>query len=210
MQSNGANERAKKYARSGFDRIATRYETTVAGRHSAKMKKAALACLEAPIRGAVLDVGCGPGLLLATLATSYPDLRLAGLDIAPEMIRVATERLGARAEIKLGDAESLPWEDASFDYVFCIDSFHHYPNARRALSEFHRVLRPNGRVVLADPTAPSPIRSVMNSFVRFLRVGDVRMYNEREITSLFNSCRFQSIDWQAAGSWGFVTSARAV
>src|SRR5499426_387897 len=127
------SERAKKLARHIFNHQAARYEETLAGRHSDRMKKAALACVEGPLRGALLDVGCGPGLLLAKLAAKYPELRLAGLDIAPEMIRVATERLGVRAEIKLGDAESLPWEDASFDYVFCVDSFHHYPHPKRAL-----------------------------------------------------------------------------
>lgn len=193
-----------------FNRHATRYEATFAGWHSARMKKAALACLEGPLRGAPLDVGCGPGLLLATLAVNYPELRLAGLDIAPEMIRVATERLRVRAEIKLGDAESLPWADASFDYVFCVDSFHHYPNPKRALSEFHGVLKPNGQVVIADPTAPLPVRGVLNSIVRLLRMGDMCMYHKRDLTNLFNFCRFQSIDWRPEGSWGFVASARAL
>jgi ubiquinone/menaquinone biosynthesis C-methylase UbiE len=204
------SERAKGLARGMFNRYAARYEATFAGKHSARMKKAALACLEGPLRGALLDVGCGPGLLLATLAVNYPESRLAGLDIAPEMIRVATERLGVRAEIKLGDAESLPWEDASFDYVFCVDSFHHYPNPKSALSEFHRVLKPNGQVVLADPTAPLPVRGVLKSIVRLLRMGDMRMYNKRDLTDLFDSCRFQSIDWRTEGSWGFVASARAL
>jgi len=202
-------ERAKRLARGMFDRHAARYEATFAGRHSARMKKAALACIDTPLRGTVLDVGCGPGVLLATLAVNYPELRLAGLDIAPEMIRVATERLGARAEIKLGDAESLPWEDATFDYVFCVDSFHHYPNPKRALSEFHRVLTRKGLVVLADPTVPSPVRDVLNSLVRFLHMGDMRIYDKRDLTNLFDSCGFQSIDWRPEGSWGFVASARS-
>jgi len=76
-------ERAKGFARGLFNRHAARYEATFAGRHSARMKKAALGCLEAPLSGAVLDVGCGPGLLLATLAVNYPEVRLAGIDIAP-------------------------------------------------------------------------------------------------------------------------------
>jgi ubiquinone/menaquinone biosynthesis C-methylase UbiE len=102
------SERAKRLAREMFNRQAEGYETTLAGRHSARMKKAALACLEGSLRGALLDVGCGPGLLLSSLAANHPGLRLVGLDIAPEMVRIATERLGARAEIELGDAESLP------------------------------------------------------------------------------------------------------
>jgi ubiquinone/menaquinone biosynthesis C-methylase UbiE len=200
------SERAKEFARDLFDRQAVRFETTFAGRHSAKMKKAALACVK-PRRGALLDVGCGPGLLLAMLADS-PELKLAGLDIAPEMVRIATERLHTRAEIKLGDAESLAWEDASFDYIFCVNSFHHYPNPKRVLSEFHRVLKPDGRLVIADLTAPLPIRGLMNSVVQFLRWGDVRLHDKRGITILFDSCQFQLIDWRTCGLWGFVASAR--
>jgi ubiquinone/menaquinone biosynthesis C-methylase UbiE len=124
------------------------------------------------------------------------------------MFRVATERLGVRAEIKLGDAELLPRDDASFNYVFCVDSFHHYPNPEKVLREFHRVLKPDGQVVLADPTTPLPIRGALNSLIRLLRMGDVQMYDKRKLASLFDSCSFQSIDWRSAGSWGFVASAR--
>src|SRR5262245_32278207 len=203
-------ERAKEHAKRMFNRYADRYEATIAGRHSDRMKKAALACLEQPIHGALLDVGCGPGLLLATLPANYPELSLAGLDIAPEMIRVATERLQGRADIRLGDAESLPWAEDSFDYVFCVDSFHHYPNPQRALREFRRVLKPNGRVILADPTAPLPIRRLLNRVVRFVRHGDARMYDKREMTNLFGASGFEPITSCDVGSWGFVASARAL
>jgi SAM-dependent methyltransferase len=132
------------------------------------------------------------------LAVNYPELRLAGLDIAPEMIRVATERLGVRAEIKLGDAEWLPWEDASFDYVFCVDSFHHYPNPKRALSEFHRVLKPNRQVVLADRTAPLPVRGVLNSIVRLLPI-----FSERFAALLGSPPAAYVARWRMhlAGTW---------
>ena len=203
-------ERAKEHARKMFNRYADRYEETLAGRHSGRMKNAALACLEQPLRGAVLDVGCGPGLLLATLAAKYPDLILAGLDIAPEMIRVATQRLCGRADIRLGDAESLPWAGPSFDYIFCVDSFHHYPNPQRALNEFRKVLKPNGRVILADPTAPLPIRRLLNRVVRFVRHGDSRMYDKSEMTHLFGASGFEPITSCDVGSWGFVASARAL
>lgn len=203
-------QRAKQHSRDAFNRKAARYEATLAGWHSGKMKKAALACLEPPVRGALLDVGCGPGLLLATLAENYPELRLAGLDIAPEMIRVAQERLGSRADLRIGDSESLPWEDCVFDYVFSVDSFHHYPNPLRALAEFHRVLKGGGRLVVADPTAPSPIRQIVNPLNRWLRNGDVKMYDRREMSGMLDTCRFQITDWRTVGGWGFVASARAL
>lgn len=204
-----AAERAKEHSRKMFNRIASRYEWTMAGRHSDKMKKAALASLDQDVRGSLLDVGCGPGLLLATLAAHYPQLHLAGLDIAPEMIKVAKERLGAGADIRLGDSECLPWPDASFDYIFCVDSFHHYPNGVKVLHEFRRVMTPVGRLLLADPTAPLPIRTILNSLIRLLRMGDVQMYDRRKMTPLLRTCGFRSIRWQEAGSWGFVVSAFA-
>jgi len=204
-----AAERAKELSRKMFDRIASRYESTLAGRHSDKMKKAALARLDQDVRGSPLDVGCGPGLLLAILARQHPELHLAGLDIAPEMVRVAKARMGDRADIRLGDAEYLPWPDASFNYLFCVDSFHHYPNPQKALDEFRRVLRQDGRLLLADPTVPAPLRQLLNSIIRLLPMGDMQMYDRRKMTTLLEACRFRSIQWQESGLWGFVASAVA-
>ncbi len=202
-----AGERAKEHSRKMFNRMASEYETTFAGWHSDNMKKAALRCLDHDVRGSVLDVGCGPGLLLSTLARQYPHLNLAGIDIAPEMIKIAKERLGAAADIRLGDSESLPWPDGSFNYIFCIDSFHHYPDGRKVLREFRRVLTPDGRLLLADPTAPVLLRTILNLLIRLMRMGDVQMYDRPKITVLFDTCGFRSIRWQEAGSWGFVAFA---
>ena len=202
-----ADERAKKHSRKMFNRIASSYESTMAGRHSDGLKKAAIRRMGHDVRGSVLDVGCGPGLLLSTLADQYPQLRLAGLDIAPEMIKVAQGRLGDRADIRLGESESLPWPDASFNYIFCIDSFHHYPNGKKVLREFRRVLTQDGRLLLADPTAPLPLRAILNSLIRLMRMGDVQMYDQRTITALLESSGFGRVQWQKSGSWGFVASA---
>ena len=204
-----SDERAKKHSRKMFTRIASQYESTMAGRHSERMKMAALRCVDHDVRGSALDVGCGPGLLLSTLAARYPQLHLAGLDIAPEMIKVAQGRLGDRADIRLGESESLPWRDASFNYIFCVDSFHHYPNGKKVLREFRRVLTPTGRLLLADPTAPFLLRAILNSLIGLMRMGDVQMYDRRKITTLLQTCGFTSIQWQESGSWGFVASALA-
>lgn len=203
------DERAKRHSRTMFNGIALRYESTMAGRHSDRMKKVALRCLGHNVHGSVLDVGCGPGLLLGTLAVQYPQLLLAGLDIAPEMVKVALGRLGDRADIRLGDSESLPWPDASFNYIFCIDSFHHYPNGKKVIHEFRRVLTRDGSLFLADHTAPFLLRVILNSLIGLMRMGDVQMYDRRKLPSLLQTSGFTSIQWQASGSWGFVASAVA-
>jgi ubiquinone/menaquinone biosynthesis C-methylase UbiE len=106
------------------------------------MKEVALRHVARPTRGSLLDVGCGPGLLLEVLAGQPGEMNLAGLDIAPEMIRIARERLGARADLRVGDAETLPWQDGRFDYVLCVDSFHHYPNPERVLAQMLSAAEP--------------------------------------------------------------------
>src|SRR2546427_543088 len=76
-----------------------------------------LARLGARPAGAVLDVGCGTGALLAALAQSEPPLgvRLAGLDPSPEMLAVARSKLAPAVELHVGWAEEIPYGDATFD-----------------------------------------------------------------------------------------------
>lgn len=203
------DEKAKERSRATFDRLAANYEHTLAGWHSRRMKDAALQCFRHPGRGSVLDVGCGPGLLLRALAERDPEMSLAGLDISPEMIRVAKEVLEARADLRVGDAEALPWDDDWFDYLFCVDSFHHYPHPERALSEMQRVLKRGGHLILADPTAPPVIRQLANAVNPLLHGGDVRMYSDREMMRMLNAQGFEQARWSDVGPWGFIVTALA-
>ncbi len=73
-------------------------------------------------------------------------------DISPGMVATLgrnAKRLGLEVRTARADAESLPFADASFDLVLGHAVLHHLPNLRRAFAEFHRVLRPGGRIVFA-------------------------------------------------------------
>lgn len=104
----------------------------------------------------VLDVGTGPGYLaLAASKLVGPDGVAIGLDASPEMIgraRMRAERAHAKVEYRVAAAESLPFEDASFDVVVSRLVFHHLPGdvKHQALSEMARVLRPGGRLLIVD------------------------------------------------------------
>ncbi len=103
----------------------------------------------------LLDVGCGTGTLLSCLAADPHAELLVGLDYAPEMARRAARKFAHNGQsrklrVVCGDAERLPFPDASFDALTCCNSFHHYPNQGRAIAEFARVLRPGGLCVLVD------------------------------------------------------------
>ena len=99
----------------------------------------------------LLDVGCGSGDFLAEHASHVG--RVAGLDLSEPKVGIAQRRLADRiaagtAEIVKGDAGALPWEDGRFTAVTSMDAFPFFPDPERALSEMHRVLRPDGRAVM--------------------------------------------------------------
>jgi malonyl-CoA O-methyltransferase len=112
-------------------------------------ERAAAAALQAvPFPRSVLDVGCGPGALLAALEAARPGAAVAGVDLAPGMVREAAGRV-PRARLAVGDAEALPFAGASFDLVLSTSTFQWLPRLDAALAEIRRVLSPGGTFVLA-------------------------------------------------------------
>jgi len=105
---------------------------------------------------AVLDVGCGTGTLLRTVAEHAPTVgRLCGLDPSTEMVahaRHLADGRGVAIEFEQGFADALPYPDQSFDVVFCTFVIHHLPPSTKdaAFREMRRVLRTDGRLVIAD------------------------------------------------------------
>jgi ubiquinone/menaquinone biosynthesis C-methylase UbiE len=100
--------------------------------------------------GEVLEVGVGTGRNLPF----YPrDTRLTGVDLSPAMLEIARERVrgfGIEAELLEGDAQALPFPDASFDTVVCALALCNIPDDRQAVAEMKRVLRPGGWLLLLD------------------------------------------------------------
>ncbi|MGW5644393.1 class I SAM-dependent methyltransferase [Saccharopolyspora sp. NPDC003752] len=100
--------------------------------------------------GEVLEVAIGTGLNLGW----YPDdVRLTGVDLSPGMLdhaRRRAEEAGREVALSIGDAQRLEFPDASFDTVVCTFSLCAIPDDRVAVGEMKRVLRPGGRLLLAD------------------------------------------------------------
>jgi ubiquinone/menaquinone biosynthesis C-methylase UbiE len=100
--------------------------------------------------GKVLEVAVGTGRNF----TFYPqEVRLTGIDLSPAMLEFARKKadeLGLDADLREGNAQQLPFPDASFDTVVCTLSLCSIPDDRRAIAEMKRVLRPGGRLLLLD------------------------------------------------------------
>lgn len=102
--------------------------------------------------GRSLEIGAGTGYFSLTLMQAGKIREAVCTDISPGMLatlRSNAERLGLEVETVETDAETLPFEDASFDLVLGHAILHHIPDLARAFGEFHRVLKPGGTVVFA-------------------------------------------------------------
>ena len=107
------------------------------------------------------------------------------------------DKLGEKADLRVGDSENLPFGNESFDVVTCTDSFHHYPHPGNVLLEFKRVLKCEGHIIIADLSVPQPFRQLGNLLIPFTKDGDVRIYSESEIRKLLISTGFKGFEWGA-------------
>jgi ubiquinone/menaquinone biosynthesis C-methylase UbiE len=100
----------------------------------------------------VLEVGCGRGGGASFLARYHHPAKMAGLDFSSDAIAFCRQRHGtiSNLEFFVGDAEKLPFPDASFDAVVNVESSHCYGNVAKFFGEVIRVLRPGGHFLFAD------------------------------------------------------------
>ena len=107
------------------------------------------------LRGSLLEIGCGPGQHLLALAGEFE--RAIGVDLSPEMIRVARERgvaspVGARVSWRVDAAEELATvDDRSVDVAVCVGALEHVLDQGAALRQVRRVLVPGGAFVCLTP-----------------------------------------------------------
>ena len=108
--------------------------------------RAELDRLRLPAGARVLDAGCGSGRTLEELA-DYGEV--CGIELDPEAAEVARSRRAG--EVETGRLEELPWADATFDLITCLDVIEHTPDDRRTLRELRRVCRPGGWLLATVP-----------------------------------------------------------
>jgi arsenite methyltransferase len=104
----------------------------------------------------ILDIGCGPGLLVAEMAKAVgPAGHVTGIDIADAMIALSAQRftdspLVDRMTFLKADATALPFADETFDAAVSVQVYEYVEDVEIAICELHRVLKPGGRTVILD------------------------------------------------------------
>lgn len=108
----------------------------------------------------VLDVGCGTGVVMLSVAKGLPETtKITGIDLSQVMLAKAKRNaqqygLTNKLSFILGDAEALPMDDCSVDAVTSLYAWRHLPHPARATSEVLRVLKPGGTFAVAVGSAP--------------------------------------------------------
>jgi len=130
-----ANERALLARRSAYERAV--FE---GGQGPWEVMLTAIAEV-APTR--VLDVGCGPGDITERIARDITE-DVVAVDVAPRMVELARAR---GIDARVGDVQSLSFDDRTFDVALAAWMLFHVPDLARGLAELHRILVPGGRLI---------------------------------------------------------------
>jgi ubiquinone/menaquinone biosynthesis C-methylase UbiE len=144
----------------------------------------------------VLDMGCGAGH--ASFAVAPHAAAVVAYDLAPPMLATvaaaAIERGFSNITTQQGAAESLPFDDASFDWVISRLSAHHWHDVPQALAEVRRVLKPGGRVMFIDIAGSDhPLLDTHLQAVEVLRDGShIRDYRADEWIAFFDRAGFSA------------------
>lgn len=145
-----------------FDAIAARYDTLnriLSLGMDQGWRRKAVAALALKAEARVLDLATGTGDLAIAIAASHPDATVVGVDPSRNMLaegirKVSDAHLSGRIELREGDAQSLPFDDQTFDGVTIAFGIRNVPDRAKALREMARVTRTGGRVVVLELSEP--------------------------------------------------------
>ena len=100
----------------------------------------------------VLELACGNGFNAKYLAKKHPDVQFTAIDFTPAHVSNAKKRTKSLANITIATADfhKLPFEDASFDVLFVVESLCHANDMKLAISQAHRCLKPGGTLIVID------------------------------------------------------------
>jgi ubiquinone/menaquinone biosynthesis C-methylase UbiE len=131
--------------RVNYDEIASTYgaryaSRLVEGQHT--IPAALRELVRANVSNRILEVGCGTGFWLSSFGADHA---VCGLDLSFQMLKLAKKK---HAALACATAEQLPFPDDTFDFVYCVNAFHHFVGKQTFIHEARRVLRSGRRLAI--------------------------------------------------------------
>ncbi len=162
MTTTTANPPASMGSGAMFDTIAGRYDLLnrlMSMGLDQGWRRKAVASLNVPEGGRVLDLATGTADLAIRIARAHPTATVVGVDPSEGMLAVGREKLAdlgldERVDLREGDAQALDLEDDAFDGVTIAFGIRNVPDRAKALREMARVVRPGGRIAVLELSAP--------------------------------------------------------
>lgn len=146
----------------------------------------------------ILDVGCGAGRWMEEMGKMLPGSEIWGIDKEPAAINFCRER--KLTNLKIASAENLPFPDSSFDLVTCLDLLEHVEDDKKAIFEFHRVLKPKGLLIISAPA----YKKLFSYWDKMLQ--HKRRYEDKEIRDMLEKQKFKIIKLMHSNFFIFLPS----
>ncbi|MGD9125898.1 MAG: class I SAM-dependent methyltransferase [Planctomycetia bacterium] len=146
---------------------------------------------------AILDIGCGSGMLVKMISEQTQAARLCGLDHSSDMVMLSRKTCAelcneGRAEFFTGSVSELPFADETFDLVTAFETIYFWPSIESDLREVWRVLQPGGTFLAVTESYDHPAFAERNQYCMDLAGGQT--FTPKGITTLLETAGFKNIN----------------
>ena len=156
----------------------------------------------------LLDVGCGTGIFLEMVEKKFPTTQFNGIDSNQAMLAKAAEKLSSKVHLETGNAESLPYDSQSFDWVVLSNCLGHINNQEAALNEAHRVLTDDGKIIITDWTRDFLTMRILNLYVQLFDYAKYNSLKSSETIAMLEKLHFNCLSaesYKINWFWGLYT-----
>ena len=186
-----------KESKDSYNKKAREYEQTPEGKFTLAYNQYLCERVSLKAGDRILDVACGNGRLLRMI-TKKTRVEAYGIDISDEMVRVATDE-NRDISFAVAQADQTAFADDFFDVITVCCAFHHFVDPDAFMKEAFRILKPEGKLYIADPTAPWLIRLIENIIFPLSKMGDVKIYQPKEMKVFFDRAGFRDFSCRSDG-----------
>ncbi|MBN1468483.1 MAG: class I SAM-dependent methyltransferase [Fusobacteriaceae bacterium] len=142
----------------------------------------------------ILDIGCGNGRFLEKLSHIQENSYFYGIDLSSNAIELAKKI--RNINFSIGESETLNFANNSLDKIFCLNSFHHFPNIEKSLAEMERTLKIGGEIIIGDIWIPPIFRELTNLYLPYSKSGDVKIYSKKDILKLIFPLKLELVSFE--------------